>query len=112
MNVTITIPNEIVQHLNGLPLGQVDDISLKLQFLLKAEYRRQLTHYSLTNRQFVKKYNLSFEEFERQQITKQHGYSWEIESDAIVWETAFDGIRTMKRKLTELRTLKPVRRPQ
>ena len=78
----------------------------KLRMLLAAEYRRRLTHYSLTNRQLTQKYKMSFEAFERQQITKQQGYTWDVESDAIAWETAVDGIRTMERQLAELAAAK------
>jgi hypothetical protein len=45
---------------------------------------------------------MSFEAFERQQRAQQHGYTWEVESDAIDWETAVDGIRTMQRQLAAL----------
>jgi hypothetical protein len=45
---------------------------------------------------------MSFEEFEHHQLTQQQGYSWEVESDAIAWETAIDGSRTLQRQLAEL----------
>ena len=45
---------------------------------------------------------MDFEAFERQGVTKERDYSWEVESDAIAWETAVDGIRTMERQLNEL----------
>jgi hypothetical protein len=45
---------------------------------------------------------MSFDAFEHQQLTKQHGYTWEVESDAIDWETAVDGIRMMHRQLAAL----------
>jgi hypothetical protein len=98
----ITVSDEVAQHLESLSLGQADDVNEKLRLLLVAEYRRRLTHYSLTDRQFTQKYKMSFEAFERQQLTKQHGYTWEVESDAIDWETAVDGIRTMQRQLAAL----------
>jgi hypothetical protein len=102
MRMTITISNEVAQHLNSLSLGEITDVNDKLRSLLESEYRRRLAHYSLTDRQFTQKYNMDFETFERQQLTKQHGYNWEIESDAIAWETAVDGIRTIRRQLAEL----------
>ena len=55
------------------------------------------------NRQLSQKYGMDFETFERQEVTKERDYSWEVESDGIAWETAVDGIRTMERQLNELR---------
>jgi len=102
MSTTIVVSDEIARHLNSLSLGTASDIGEKLRALLEAEYRRRLTRYSLTDRQLRQKYGMSFEEFERQQITKQQGYTWDVESDAIAWETAIDGIRTTQRQLREL----------
>ena len=102
MNVTITLSEDVAGHLHNLPIGQTDDIDEKLRMLLIAEYRRRLTRYRLVERQMSQKYNMSFEAFEERQITKQHDYSWAVESDAITWETAVDGMRTTKRQLAEL----------
>jgi hypothetical protein len=102
MSTTLIVSDEIAQHLNHLVLGQTDDANEKLRLLLEAEYRRRLTYYRLTDQRLREKYQMAFEEFERQQITKQQDYSWDVESDAMAWETAIDGIRTMQRKLSEL----------
>jgi hypothetical protein len=98
----ITVSDEVAQHLDSLSFDQVGDINAKLRILLEAEYRRRLARYSLTDRQLSQKYKMNFEAFEQQQLTKQQGYTWEVESDAIAWETAIDGIRTMERQLAEL----------
>lgn len=45
---------------------------------------------------------MSFEMFEQKQITQTLNYSWEVESDAMAWETAVDGIATLKNRLSEL----------
>ena len=102
MSTTITISDEIAQHLSSLSFDQASDIDEKLRKLLFAEYRRRLSHYSLTDRRLNEKYKMSFKTFEQEQMTKQQGYSWEVESDAIAWETAVDGIRTIRRQLAEL----------
>ncbi len=102
MSITITVSNEVAQHLDSLPFDQVSDINTKLRILLEAEYRRRSTRYSLTNRQLSQKYQMNFETFEQQQLTRQQSYSWAVESDAITWETAVDGIRTIERQLAEL----------
>jgi hypothetical protein len=96
------VSDEVAQHLERLACGQSGDLHEKLRRLLAAEYRRRLTRYSLTDRQCTQKYQMSFEAFERQQLTKQHAYTWEGESDAIEWETAVDGMRTMQRQLAML----------
>lgn len=49
-----------------------------------------------------KKYNMSFEEFERMGIVKEKGYSWDVENDAMEWEHAIEGIRYIQEKIKEL----------
>jgi len=102
MNTTIMVSDEVARHLDNLSLGRANNTTEKLRALLEAEYRRQLTRYSLTDRQLRQKYGMSFEEFERQQLTKLYGYTWDVESDAMAWETAVDGICTIQRQLHEL----------
>jgi len=104
--VVLQVSESVAQHLEGLPTpaGDLDD---KLLALLEAEYRRRLSRYNLTNRLMTKKYGVSFDEFERQRYTEQHGYSWEVESDAIEWDLAASGIRTMQRKLSALLEVSP-----
>jgi len=46
---------------------------------------------------------MSFEEFEQQRMTEQRDYTWEVESDAIAWETAADGIRIVQQQISDLR---------
>lgn len=101
LDTTIVVSKETAQHLESLPLG-FDDLNAKLRALLEAEYRRRLSRYSLTNRVLRRKYGMTYEEFEAHNLVKERGYSWEVESDAMAWETAVDGIKTMQRKLEEL----------
>lgn len=100
MPFILTIYGKIVKHLNYLSLGKKLDKNIKM--LLIAEYRRHLSHYSLTNRQLSQKYQMSFEEFERQEITKKQAYTLEVEYDAITWETAIYGLDTIQRQLAEI----------
>ena len=102
MSTTITLSEDVADHLSNLTVGQTENVDKKLRLLLIAEYRRRLTRYRLTDEQMSQKYNMSFAAFEDRQMTKQLNYSWDVESDAIVWETAVDGIRTTKRQLAEL----------
>ena len=102
MTVTIQISDTIAQHLKNLALGQATDINQKLTTLLEAEYRRRLTRYNLVDRQLRQKYSMDFDQFEAQQITAKQNYTWDVESDAMAWETAIDGIETIQRRLADL----------
>lgn len=102
MSVTIQISENIAQHLTQLIIGQATEIDQKLSSLLQSEYRRRLARYRLTDLQLQQKYGMTFAEFEQQRMTEQQNYSWEVESDAIVWETAVDGMETIQRQLTDL----------
>ena len=103
MSVATTLSDTVVQHLRELSFGEASSIDDKLTLLLEAEYRRRLARYSLTDQQLAQKYRMSFEDFELQRITEQRGYTWEVESDAMAWETAVDGLRTVQRQLNDLR---------
>ena len=98
---TLQVSERVAQHLESLSLP-VDDLNGKMLALLEAEYRRRLSRYSLTDRLMTQKYGMSFKEFEEQKVTEQQDYTWEVESDAIEWDLAVSGIRTMRRKLSEL----------
>lgn len=102
MSTPITISPDIVQHLGSLSFGETDDINDTLRSLIVFEYQRRLSRYRLTDRQMTQKYKMSFETFEKQQMTKQHDYAWEVESDAMAWETAIDGIHTIEEHLAKL----------
>ena len=105
MSVAIAISEGVAQHLSTLVLGDTDNIDQKLVLLLEAEYRRRLARYSLIDRQMSQKYAMSFEAFEQQRVTEQQNYSWDVESDAMAWETALDGIQTIQRKLVEIENI-------
>ena len=59
---------------------------------------RRLAHYVHIDRELSQKYGLTFLEFSAKYITRQAGYSWEVETDAMDWETAISGIETLKTK--------------
>lgn len=81
------------------------DLDAKLRRLIEAEYLRELARYRRTDLAMSRKYDLSFDQFIAQQIPRQMAYSWEVEQDAMAWETAVGGMATMARKLQELRVL-------
>ena len=83
--------------LEKIPKEELKDILLR-------EYRRRLLLYKIVDEKMQKKYNMSFEEFEKRRIVEEKGYSWEVESDAMEWEHAIEGIRYMQEKIEELKS--------
>jgi len=71
--------------------------------MLRREYLRKLTRYRLTDEVFRKKYGMTYEEFEKENVVAKRDFSWEVESDAQEWEMAIDGISTCLRKLGEVK---------
>ena len=69
--------------------------------MLRREYLRKLTRYRLTDEVFRKKYGMTYEEFEKENVVAKRNFSWEVESDAQEWEMAIDGISTCLRKFQE-----------
>lgn len=81
------------------------DVDAKVRQLIQAEYLRELGRYRRADLAFTRKYGITFEEFIAQRTTRQMGYGWDVEQDAIAWETAIGGIATIERKLKQLRDL-------
>lgn len=81
------------------------DVDTKVRQLIKAEYLRELARYRRTDLALTRKYGFSFDEFVARRVTQQMDYSWDVEQDAMAWETAVGGIATMERKLKDLRDL-------
>jgi len=71
--------------------------------MLRREYIRKLTKYRLTDEFFRKKYGMTYEEFDKENVVAKRNFSWEVESDAQEWEMAMDGIITCLRKLEEVK---------
>jgi len=69
---------------------------------LRNDYLKRLMRYQKTDETLRRKYAMSFEEFETGEVLAQRDYSWDVESDAIIWKTAIDGIETMRLKLQAL----------
>lgn len=95
------ISDRIIKHFKYLGLygAKAEE---KICEVLETEYRRRLTRYEHTDRLFRKKYEMTFGEFERSDLVKAKGFTWEVESDSDEWEMAVDGIESMKRGLKEL----------
>ena len=85
------------------PLLGEQDIDAKVRSLVEAEYLRRLARYQQTDHDLSLKYGMTFDEFTARRIVKTAGYTWDVEADAMQWETAIGGINTLTAKLQELR---------
>ncbi len=74
----------------------------KIRLLLKSEYLRRMARYRHVEHLMVSKYGMSFDQFVARRMVREKGFSWDVESDAMDWETAISGMKTMERKLSEL----------
>jgi len=101
MDTRLVVSEQTAEHLKSLP-SDAPDLDSKLRMLLVKEYRRRLALYSLTDRRLQEKYGMGFDEFERRNVVREHNFEWNVESDAIEWDLAIDGITTMRRRLAEL----------
>jgi hypothetical protein len=48
---------------------------------------------------------MTLDEFEKSEMVKELGYSFEVESDYHDWDMALDGIKMLRRDLEEIRSL-------
>lgn len=78
------------------------DLNSKIRKILEKEIRRRITEYELIDKGFQKKYGMLLEDFERKEVVKQKGYSFEVESDYDDWDAAVDAIKTLKEDLKKL----------
>ena len=98
----IAILKRTQELLEGASLGG-QDVDSKVMHLLKAEYLRRLSRYRRVDLLLTQKYGMSFDEFVSRRVVREREYSWDVESDAMEWETAVSGIKTMRRNIEELR---------
>lgn len=85
-------------------LKEVSEEELKRALL--NEYRRKLLIYEFINEKMTKKYGMSFSEFEKMNLVEKENFSWEIESDAMEWEHAVEGIRYIREKILKIESEK------
>lgn len=45
---------------------------------------------------------MSFEEFEKKNIVKEKGFSWDVEKDAMEWEHALESLKTLTEKIRKI----------
>jgi len=93
---------ESTRRLLEEPFLEGKDLDAKVRVLLKSEYLRRLGRYRHTDRLMAGKYGMEFDDFITGHVIEQKGFTWDVESDAMAWETAVGGIQTLERKLREL----------
>ncbi len=74
----------------------------ELKEAVLSEYERRLVLYRLTDEQFKKKYGMNFTEFEKKNLVKEKGFSWEAEKDAMEWEHAVESIESLQEKINKI----------
>ncbi|PDV97961.1 hypothetical protein [Candidatus Chloroploca asiatica] len=102
MNPSLELKQQTQEFLRDTVPGE-QDLDAKVRHLIEAEYMRQLGHYRRVDLTLTHKYGMTFNDFLEQSIPRQKEYSWEVEQDAMDWETAMGGMATVERKLRALR---------
>ena len=97
-----SILGRTIKFLEDAPLVG-DNLDTKVLYLLQSEYLRHLGQYRRVDLLMQQKYGITFDEFVSRRVVQEKGYSWDVESDAMEWETAISGIKTMERKIKELK---------
>ncbi|MEZ4736158.1 MAG: hypothetical protein R3E79_54415 [Caldilineaceae bacterium] len=90
--------------LNDPLLGE-GDMDRKLLRLLESEFLRQLIQYRNVDQRLSQKYQMNLREFLERRTTVQHQSNWEVEKDAVDWESAAGNITALERKLKEIEEL-------
>jgi len=99
---TVALLERTQEFLNATVPGARDP-NAQVHQLIEFESLRRLGRYRRTDLTLARKYEMSFAEFVARRIPRQKDYSWEVEQDAMDWETAIGGIATMERQLRQLR---------
>ncbi len=68
-----------------------------------SDYEKKLVLYKLTDEKLKKKYGMNFKEFEKRNMVKEKGFSWDIENDAMEWEHAVEGVRHLREVLRKIK---------
>jgi phage/plasmid-associated DNA primase len=82
-----------------IPEGDLDS---KVKHIIIENLKRKSAEYHLIKRRFEKKYGMILEEFERKNVIKERGYSYEVETDYHEWDSAVDAIETIELHIKEL----------
>ena len=78
------------------------DLDYKVRKILIEDFKRKLVEFQLVDNRFQKKYRVTLDEFEKRNIIKEKGFSFEVESDYHEWDSALDAINALKAKIEDL----------
>src|SRR4030067_1948862 len=78
------------------------DLDYKVRKILREDIKRKLTEFQLIDNRFLKKYGMTLDEFEKRNIVKEKGFSFEAESDYHEWDSAMDAIETLGAKIKDI----------
>lgn len=81
------------------PLLGDGDADSKILHLLAGEYQRRLAAAQAIDQRLAQKYQTTFTDFWDRRTTVQHESSWEVEKDALDWESAVASIPALQAKL-------------
>ena len=98
--MSVTIREELIRTIDTIEYGS--DTEAKLKKILEEAIRHRLAGYELTDLRLRKKYNITLEEFEAQNMLEKLNYSFDAESDYHDWDMAIDGIDFLKKELEKL----------
>ncbi len=101
------ISEKTVELLKDPVLGG-GDLDKTVRELIWGEYLRRMAGYQRTNKRLQQKYEMTFGDFLEREMTRALDYTWEVEKDAMAWETAISGIESMQGRLSQLRESKRV----
>ena len=77
-------------------------ITEKTTKILREDLKRKLAEFQIIDNRFQKKYGMTLDEFEKRNIVKEKGFSFEAESDYHEWDSAMDAVETLRAKIKDL----------
>ena len=92
--MTVGVSDRIAEIIEKMELG--DNFETKLRRILEWNLQSRLAEYEMINRRFRQKYQMSLEEFEKNNMLEKLNYSFEVESDYHDWDMAVDGIASLR----------------
>lgn len=97
----LKISDEIASYTRTLFPEETPNKSIKI--LIEKEFVRRLAGYRHLIRIMEQKYQVDFDKFKEDNLVEKHKYSFEVENDYCDWEMAIDGVKTIEKKLFEIR---------
>ncbi len=94
ININENVKDILMKH------SHKDTLEESLNEILRNEIQRKIKKHILMIKYFERKYNIDFETFEKNRVTKEMPY--EIERDYFEWDMAITLIEDLKEELSQL----------